>query len=589
MSTVLDTTQFARAKQAIPEAYTLWRSVWHAALGSAALGVLTFVCFRLQADVAASALLYLFVIVLTSLWASLAASLVVTAVAILCLDFFFTPPLFSVSIREAIDVIALLVFSTTAVVINRLLSRVHKSIEEIQALQAEVGLIIDTIPTPVWSALPDGSRDFTSRRWLEYTGLSSTDGLGWGWTGVLHPDDKATFVDAWKAALTSGEPFEAEARLRRADGQYRWFLVRAVPLRDERKIEKWFGTATDIEDRKLAVDVLRRSEATLREQASLLDLTHDTVFVRDMNDVITFWNRGAEELYGWRREEAVGTVTHDLLHTVFPAPLQEITATLLRASRWEGELVHTTRDGTRVTVASRWSLEQDESGRPVGTLETNNDITERKSADEALRRQANLLEQTHDAIFVWDFAGTIIFWNRGAEELYGFSRQEAMGRSSHELLQTEHGMPDIALRGGAGARRRVDGRADTDGARRAQDPGRKPARAGAPGRWRASGARNQPRHHRTEAGAGSRASSPGRAGARLTRHDPRRDGRVYRSRGRPAALGRCHQRQRLPAVPDWYTAESRGSARRPAGHRPRRPAGERRDRADSRPRAPHAD
>jgi len=442
LSTALDPTQPARVKQAIPRAYTFWRSAWHAALGSAALAVVTFVCFRLQADAATAALLYLFVIVLTSLWTGLAASLVVAVAAIVCLDYFFTPPLFHVSIAEEIDAIALVVFSTTAVVITRLLSRVHKSVQEVQALQAEVRLIVDTVPALVWSALPDGSRDFISRRWLEYTGLSPKGGLGWGWTGVIHADDRAAFVDAWKAALASGEPLEAEARLQRADGRHRWFLIRAVPLRDEQKtVRKWYGTATDIEDRKLADDLLRRSEAILREQASLLDLTHDTVFVRDSNDVITYWNRGAEELYGWKRDEVVGQVSHQLLHTIFPAPLEAIRAALLRTGRWEGELVHTRRDGTHITVASRWSLQRDEMGQPTGTLETNNDITERRRAEETLRRQANLLEQTHDAILVWDLARTIVFWNRGAEQLYGFSSEEAIGHFSHELLQTEHPLP----------------------------------------------------------------------------------------------------------------------------------------------------
>ena len=129
----------------------------------------------------------------------------------------------------------------------------------------------------------------------------------------------------------------------------------------------------------------------LRDQARLLDLTHDTIFVRDMNDVITYWNRGAEELYGFRRDEAIGKVSHELAKTVFPAPLDEITAELLRTGRWEGDLVHTKRDGTRVTVSSRWSLQRDERGRPVATMETNNDITERNQAQEALRRaQAEL-------------------------------------------------------------------------------------------------------------------------------------------------------------------------------------------------------
>jgi two-component system, LuxR family, sensor kinase FixL len=136
-----------------------------------------------------------------------------------------------------------------------------------------------------------------------------------------------------------------------------------------------------------------RAEETLREQAALLDLTHDTVFVRDENDVITYWNRGAEELYGWSRNEAVGQNSHDLNQTVFPAPLEDIKAELIRTGRWEGELIHSRRDGTKVVVASRWSLQRDDEARPAGTLETNNDITERKRAEEAL--QESQAELTH--------------------------------------------------------------------------------------------------------------------------------------------------------------------------------------------------
>ena len=133
------------------------------------------------------------------------------------------------------------------------------------------------------------------------------------------------------------------------------------------------------------VSRVRKSAETLREQAALLDLTHDTIFVRDANDVITYWNRGAEELYGWTRNEAVGKNSHDLNQTVFPAPLEEIKAELTRTGRWEGELIHSRRDGTKVVVASRWSLQRDEQGRPAGTLETNNDITESKRTEEALQ------------------------------------------------------------------------------------------------------------------------------------------------------------------------------------------------------------
>jgi two-component system sensor kinase FixL len=129
----------------------------------------------------------------------------------------------------------------------------------------------------------------------------------------------------------------------------------------------------------------RRADAALGERAQLLDLTHDTIFVRDMNDVITFWNNGAEELYGWTSEQAVGKASHELTQTIFPAPLEEINAELMRTGRWKGELVHRKRDGSQVVVASRWALRRDERGKPSAILETNNDITERKRAEAEAR------------------------------------------------------------------------------------------------------------------------------------------------------------------------------------------------------------
>jgi PAS domain S-box-containing protein len=130
---------------------------------------------------------------------------------------------------------------------------------------------------------------------------------------------------------------------------------------------------------------LRRLGQAHRDQARLLDLTRDSVLVRDLENVITYWNRGGEELYGWKKEEAVGKGTHQLLQTIFPAPPERITEELFRSGRWEGELLRTRRDGTQVTVASRWSVQLGDEGQPLGTLETNNDITERKRAEENSR------------------------------------------------------------------------------------------------------------------------------------------------------------------------------------------------------------
>lgn len=145
----------------------------------------------------------------------------------------------------------------------------------------------------------------------------------------------------------------------------------------------------------------------VREQAGLVNLTRAAMFSRGMDDRIVFWNRGAEELYGRRAAEAIGKVTHDLLKTVFPEPLAEINARLLGTGRWEGELVHTRRDGETVFVESRWSLQRDEHGQPALILETNNDVTQRKAAQESLRRAEADLTRIHRVLLVGELTASI--------------------------------------------------------------------------------------------------------------------------------------------------------------------------------------
>ena len=142
--------------------------------------------------------------------------------------------------------------------------------EALRASEAKYRDLVDTTPAFIHTASPDGALDFLSRGWLEYGGLTLRDLKDWGWTAAIHPEDVEGFVDKWRAALASGEPFVAESRVRRADGEYRWFLQRNVPLRDETgKIVKWYGTGIDIEERKRADEGLRRSEAYLSEAQRL--------------------------------------------------------------------------------------------------------------------------------------------------------------------------------------------------------------------------------------------------------------------------------------------------------------------------------
>jgi PAS domain S-box-containing protein len=136
--------------------------------------------------------------------------------------------------------------------------------EALRRSEDRLRLVIDTIPALVWSKFPDGSADFLNQRFREYTGLSVEEGLGEGWLKAIHPEDPASSVAEWRAAFAVGKPFELEARLRRADGEYRWFLFRGEPLRDEvGKIVKWYGTSTDIEDRKQAEWALQEAQAGL--------------------------------------------------------------------------------------------------------------------------------------------------------------------------------------------------------------------------------------------------------------------------------------------------------------------------------------
>jgi PAS domain S-box-containing protein len=672
----------------------LWSSVVQGSLGSIAIALLTLVCYRFHIDVATAALLYFFAVVMISLRGDLLASVWTSVLAVAGLDYFLTAPDFHLLVSGPLDIVALIGFLTTAIAINSLIFRMRRSFGEVQALNEQLRLVVDTIPALVartrgdgslefmnqrwrdflglpiedvkdwawtaaihpedrdrfseewqaalssghpltsearmrhadgtyhwlsiravplrdahgkivnwygssvdveerkraeeralqsdrerriaidtipallWSTLPDGSSDFNNHRWLEYTGLSEEEARGWGYRSVIHPDDYQRLVADWAVHFAAGEPVENEARLRRWDGQYRWFLHRAVPLRDDAgTIVKWYGSSTDIEELKCA-------DVVLRDRARLLDLTHDTVFVRDVDDVITYWNKGAEALYGWRRDEAVGKVSHELLRTRFPAALQDVNAELLRTGRWEGELVHTTRDGRQLTLASRWSLQRDEGGRAVGVLEAHNDITEQhqsraalqkafaeikqsedrfrmildtiptlvwitrpdgsvayvnrgwleytglsweeslpsgwtavlhpddrpavleerrasmargqpyeqearirradgeyrwsirrlvpfrdehghitrwygtatdvedlKRAEGALREQARLLDLTHDTVFVRDMKDVITYWNRGAEAMYGWSSDEAVGKVSHQLTRTTFPAP----------------------------------------------------------------------------------------------------------------------------------------------------
>jgi PAS domain S-box-containing protein len=189
-----------------------------------------------------------------------------------------------------------------------------------------------------------------------------------------------------------------------------------------------------------AADIIRtaRSENEQKRQAALLDLANSSIFVRDRDDKITYWNGGATRCYGWSKEDALGKESHTLLQTQFPEPLERIIDITNRTGYWEGELVHTCRDGRQITVASRWSALRDVEGEGFGILEINDDITGRKKAEAALRASEQQLqsyiEQAGDGIYVLDGeSGRVLNANARAMQMTGYTQAEILQLSAVDI------------------------------------------------------------------------------------------------------------------------------------------------------------
>ena len=178
------------------------------------------------------------------------------------------------------------------------------------------------------------------------------------------------------------------------------------------------------------VDITRKkeNEVQLKKQVDLLNLTNDAIIVCDMDDRITFWNRGAEERYGWVEKEVLGKVVHSLLKTEFPDSLKETHEKIIKIGYWEGELIHTKRDGEKIVVSSRWALQKDENGIPAGFMEINTDITERKKVEEELKESEvgyrTIFEKTGIAFMIIEEDMTISLINEEVEKTFGFLKEE---------------------------------------------------------------------------------------------------------------------------------------------------------------------
>jgi PAS domain S-box-containing protein len=248
------------------------------------------------------------------------------------------------------------------------------------AIEERLRLIIDTIPAIVWRKSPDGSADFLNRKFREYTGLSLEEGLGWGWMKPFHPDDRR--VEEWRADLAVGKPFEKEARLRRADGQYRWFLLRAEPLLDEQgNVVKWYGTSTDIDDLKRAEDRARL----------IIDTIPMMAWTVRPDGVVDFLNQRWLDYAGRSLEEHIEDPNRVIHPDDLPRVMKRWLANMAAGEPFEDEMRLRRVDGEYRWFLVRTDPLRDEQGNIVKWYGVSLDIEDRKRAQEELQRLSGQL------------------------------------------------------------------------------------------------------------------------------------------------------------------------------------------------------
>ena len=296
--------------------------------------------------------------------------------------------------------------------------------------------IVDSSDDAILSKKLDGTITSWNQSAERLFGYKAEEAVGQHITLIVPWERRSEEEDILRR-LAGGERVDHfETVRKRKDGTTLDVSLTISPIRDAAgRVIGASNVARDITERKQA-------ERALSEQARLLDLSNDAILVRDAGDHVTYWNQAATELYGFTRKEALGRVTHEILQTQFPLHLEKINEQLHRDGRWNGELVHTRKDGTKVIVMSRWVLDREANGNARCILETNNDITQPKRTEKALRESEErfraIVETTPECVKLISADGTLLHMNRPGLEMVGArSADEVVGRSVYDLIAPE--------------------------------------------------------------------------------------------------------------------------------------------------------
>jgi formate hydrogenlyase transcriptional activator len=268
--------------------------------------------------------------------------------------------------------------------------------------------VVNAIPAHIWRSAPDGAVQFVNQPWMDYTGLSQEHSQGWGWVSVIHHDDRPGLLDTWRGVLAAGQPKEAEARFRRFDGAYRWFLIRMVPIRDESEaLLGWYGANTDIDDLKQAQMKLRQDEKELRQ---MTDATQLPIIVFSAEGRLLYANRfsltyGGLSLEDFQRDGWRERVYHPDDIDAFADARRE---GLARSAPFEGEVrIRRAADGTYRWFLIRYNPLLDDDGNVTRWFATGSDIDDLKRAKEQAKNEnAALRDEISSASMFEEIVGS---------------------------------------------------------------------------------------------------------------------------------------------------------------------------------------
>ena len=325
-------------------------------------------------------------------------------------------------------------------VIYREITERKRAEEALQKSERNLAAIINTIPTTAWTTRPDGYCDFINQVWLDHAGMTAERAQGWGWAEAIHPDDRKRLIEEWQSCLASGTPFDTAARTRRFDNSYRWFLIRANPLRDESgNILKWYGTCIDIEDRKRLEEDLRARELSWRE---IVDNIPGLVATMGAMGEVEFLNRQTLEYFGKTNAELKNWALTDAIH---PDDLPRILEARIKSIE-QGRIYEVEHRCLRADGVYRWFQVR---GFPVRDTENKitawylllTDIDDRKRAEQKLQQSEEDLRTMIDAIrhsvVVLTPDGTVLHANRVALDLTGLTLDEVRGRDFSQVYHRD--------------------------------------------------------------------------------------------------------------------------------------------------------